>query len=208
MGAALWRTCFADRVGRSSLPSSRPSLNEGRCRREIRQHPGQGPRARLRGRAADRARPRRRPLRAAGWPQLAAGDRPHGGRPYEAVALEVMRPFLGGEVSDHELSAIIEEAYGTFRHRTVTPLVQIGPSDWMLELFHGPTLAFKDVAMQVLARLMDRTLVAARRAGDHRRRHLGRHGRRGHRRLPRPRGASTSSSCIRTAASATCSGGR
>ena len=81
------------------------------------------------------------------------------GRPYEAVALQVIRPFVGGEVSDDELALIIAEAYATFRHRTVAPLVQVGPSDWILELFHGPTLAFKDVAMQVLARLMDRTLL-------------------------------------------------
>jgi threonine synthase len=74
------------------------------------------------------------------------------------VALEVIRPFVGGEVGDAELSAIISEAYAGFRHRTVAPLVQIGPSDWILELFHGPTLAFKDIAMQVLARLMDRAL--------------------------------------------------
>ncbi len=93
------------------------------------------------------------------WPQFSQPEIARmAGRSYEAVALEVMRPFLDGEVSDHELSAIIAEAYGTFRHRTVAPLVQIGPSDWVLELFHGPTLAFKDVAMQVLARLMDRAL--------------------------------------------------
>ena len=93
------------------------------------------------------------------WPQFSQPEIARmAGRPYEAVALEVMRPFLEGEVSDHELRAIIAEAYGTFRHRTVAPLVQIGPSDWVLELFHGPTLAFKDIAMQVLARLMDRAL--------------------------------------------------
>jgi threonine synthase len=80
------------------------------------------------------------------------------GQPYETVALEVMRPFLGGEVSDDDLARILAEAYAGFRHRTVAPLVQIGPSDWLMELFHGPTLAFKDVAMQVLARLMDRAL--------------------------------------------------
>lgn len=80
------------------------------------------------------------------------------GKPYQAVALEIMRPFIGGEISDAELEDIITEAYASFRHSTIAPLVQIGPSDWILELFHGPTLAFKDVAMQVLARLMDRAL--------------------------------------------------
>ncbi len=53
---------------------------------------------------------------------------------------------------------MIDEAYATFRHPAVTPLVQTGPDDWILELFHGPTLAFKDVAMQLLARLMDHVL--------------------------------------------------
>ena len=50
------------------------------------------------------------------------------------------------------------DAYARFGHPAVTPLVQIGPNRWILELFHGPTLAFKDVAMQLLARLMDRVL--------------------------------------------------
>ncbi len=85
------------------------------------------------------------------------------GERYESVALEVMRPFTGGEISDDELAAIIAESYATFAHRTVAPLVQVGPADWLLELFHGPTLAFKDVAMQVLARLMDRALARQRR---------------------------------------------
>ena len=93
------------------------------------------------------------------WPQLTQAEIARlAGRSYPAVALEIMRPFVDGEVSDDDLGAIIGEAYGTFRHHTVAPLVQIGPSDWILELFHGPTLAFKDIAMQVLARLMDRAL--------------------------------------------------
>ena len=81
------------------------------------------------------------------------------GQPYETVALSVMRPFVGGEISDDDLAHMIGEAYRGFGHRSIAPLVQIGPSDWLLELFHGPTLAFKDIAMQVLARLMDRALV-------------------------------------------------
>jgi threonine synthase len=93
------------------------------------------------------------------WPQFTQVDIARmAGRPYEEVALEVIRPFVGGEIGEAELGSIISEAYATFRHRTVAPLVQIGPSNWILELFHGPTLAFKDVAMQVLARLMDRAL--------------------------------------------------
>ncbi|MDX2159014.1 MAG: threonine synthase [Hyphomicrobiaceae bacterium] len=93
------------------------------------------------------------------WPVLEEdGIARMAGQPYEAVAVQVMRPFLGGEVGDDDLARIVSESYAGFRHRTIAPLVQIGPSDWLLELFHGPTLAFKDVAMQVLARLMDRTL--------------------------------------------------
>jgi threonine synthase len=93
------------------------------------------------------------------WPQIPRGEIARfAGQPYEDVALRVIRPFVGGDIDDASLSSLIREAYATFRHRTVAPLVQVGPADWVLELFHGPTLAFKDVAMQVLARLMDRAL--------------------------------------------------
>ena len=68
--------------------------------------------------------------------------------------------FAGGAIPRGELLAITRDAYARFGHPAVTPLVQIGPNTWVLELFHGPTLAFKDVAMQVVARLMDRVLAA------------------------------------------------
>ena len=80
------------------------------------------------------------------------------GRSYEDAAVRIMKPYVAGEIPDADLAAIVGDAYATFRHRLVAPLVQVGPSDWILELFHGPTLAFKDVAMQVLSRLMDRAL--------------------------------------------------
>ncbi|MEM8662975.1 MAG: threonine synthase, partial [Pseudomonadota bacterium] len=80
------------------------------------------------------------------------------GRPYEDVAHTVMLPFVGDDVSPAALKADIDAAMATFSHAARTPLVQIGPRDFLLELFHGPTLAFKDVAMQTLARLMDRFL--------------------------------------------------
>ncbi len=93
------------------------------------------------------------------WPQISAADiAALAGVPYWEAAFRLMRPFIGGEVPDLELATILQDAYGRFDHRAVAPLVQIGPRDWILELFHGPTLAFKDVAMQVLAPLMDRAL--------------------------------------------------
>ena len=80
------------------------------------------------------------------------------GKPYSHVAFEVMRRFVDGEIPDKALKTMINEAYATFHHPAVTPLVQVGANTWMLELFHGPTMAFKDVAMQILARLMDYVL--------------------------------------------------
>lgn len=79
------------------------------------------------------------------------------GRPYAEVAVEVIRPFVGG-ASDERLARMAREAYDTFRHPAVTPLIQLGPGCFVLELFHGPTLAFKDLAMQLLSRLMDQAL--------------------------------------------------
>jgi threonine synthase len=93
------------------------------------------------------------------WPQLspdAIADL--SGRPYWEVAVEVIRPFVAGDISNAELGRMANEAYATFRHPAVVPLDQIGPNQFMLELFHGPTLAFKDVAMQLLSRLMDHVL--------------------------------------------------
>jgi threonine synthase len=80
------------------------------------------------------------------------------GRPYAEVAYRVVSRFSGGEIPDAALRRMIDEAYRGFRHAAVTPLVQIAPNHFLLELFHGPTLAFKDVAMQLLARLMDYVL--------------------------------------------------
>lgn len=93
------------------------------------------------------------------WPQLSvetiAG---FFGRPYWEVAVDVIRPFVGGEISDAELGRMANEAYATFRHPAVVPLRQMSPHQFVLELFHGPTLAFKDVAMQLISRLMDHVL--------------------------------------------------
>src|SRR5207248_9974974 len=93
------------------------------------------------------------------WPQL-SHDTIAGffGRPYWEVAVDVIKPFVGGEISDADLGRMANEAYATFRHPAVVPLNQIGPNQFLLELFHGPTLAFKDVAMQLISRLMDHVL--------------------------------------------------
>jgi len=74
-------------------------------------------------------------------------------------AATVIEPFTGG-MARTELLALTQASYAGFGHPAVTPLVQIDSNLWVLELFHGPTLAFKDVAMQLLARLMDRVLAA------------------------------------------------
>jgi len=95
------------------------------------------------------------------WPRLSAETIVgFAGRPYAEVAVEVIRPFVGDTISEAELSRLAREAYGTFRHPAVVPIAQFGANTFLLELFHGPTLAFKDVAMQFLARLMDHALAA------------------------------------------------
>jgi threonine synthase len=97
----------------------------------------------------------------ADWPRLdAQAIAGFAGRPYAEVALEVIRPFVGDAIPDCDIARMTREAYGTFRHPAIAPLVQYGASDFVLELFHGPTLAFKDLAMQLLGRLMDHALTA------------------------------------------------
>jgi threonine synthase len=80
------------------------------------------------------------------------------GKPFSEVAFAVAVRFADGAVPDRDLRAMIDDAYATFDHQAVTPLKQLGSNFWLLELFHGPTIAFKDVAMQLLARLMDWSL--------------------------------------------------
>jgi len=93
------------------------------------------------------------------WPRIETGALANfAGRPYAEVAFEIMSLFTGDEISDHDLARMAREAYGGFRHPAVVPLMQYGPNDFVLELFHGPTLAFKDLAMQLLGRLMDHVL--------------------------------------------------
>lgn len=94
------------------------------------------------------------------WPQISAETiRGFAGRPYAEVAFEILLPYVGEDIAPDDLKRMVDEAYATFPHPAVAPLVQLGPSHFVLELFHGPTLAFKDVAMQLIARLMDHVLV-------------------------------------------------
>ncbi|MCZ8313972.1 threonine synthase [Phreatobacter sp.] len=95
------------------------------------------------------------------WPTLdAQAIAALSGQSYPEIARRVLAPFVAGSIAEADLSRMIDEAYASFRHPAVTPLVQLSPSEWVLELFHGPTLAFKDCAMQLLGRLMDHVLKA------------------------------------------------
>ncbi|MBU4527753.1 MAG: threonine synthase [Hoeflea sp.] len=95
------------------------------------------------------------------WPAFTRKDiRAMRGQSYQEIAFRVIEPFTAGEIEPEALRAMIDEAYATFRHPAVAPLVQSGANAFVLELFHGPTLAFKDVAMQLIARLMDHVLAS------------------------------------------------
>jgi threonine synthase len=93
------------------------------------------------------------------WPAFSRKDiRAMRGQSYQEIAFRVIEPFTAGEIEPEALRSMIDEAYASFRHPAVAPLVQSGANSFVLELFHGPTLAFKDVAMQLIARLMDHVL--------------------------------------------------
>ena len=80
------------------------------------------------------------------------------GLSYADLAVEVMMPFVGDTIARDDFSGLVRSAYASFDHRAVTPLRQSGPDEWVLELFHGPTLAFKDCALQLLGPLFDHLL--------------------------------------------------
>lgn len=95
------------------------------------------------------------------WPTLSAGDiAALAGKPYADVARAVISPFVADAIDPRALDLMISDAYDTFRHPAVAPLVQVEANRFVLELSHGPTLAFKDVAMQLLARLMNHVLAS------------------------------------------------
>lgn len=84
--------------------------------------------------------------------------------PYAELAFRVLRPFVGDAMPEEDLRDMLQQTYAGFRHDAIAPLVQVGHNRFILELFHGPTLAFKDFALQFLGRLLDYFL---KRRGEH-----------------------------------------
>ena len=92
-------------------------------------------------------------------PQMSAGDiAALAGLSYEEVAFRVMRPFTGDAFSDEVFADLIAKAYASFGHAARAPLVQLDANHYLLELFHGPTLAFKDFAMQLIGQMFEYAL--------------------------------------------------
>ena len=77
---------------------------------------------------------------------------------YPQLALAIIRPFVADCIPEQDLAEIVVDCYREFRHEAVAPMVQLDSNEWVLELFHGPTLAFKDFALQLLGRLLDYVL--------------------------------------------------
>ena len=95
------------------------------------------------------------------WPLLTSAEiAGFAGKPYAEVAADILSRFAGDAISRSDLLRMTTEAYASFDHAAVAPLKQLEPNLWLLELFHGPTLAFKDVAMQLLSRLYEHALNA------------------------------------------------
>ena len=93
------------------------------------------------------------------WPTLTRDEiAALAGLSYAETAVRIMTPFVGDSLSEDELRALCAAAYARFDHAAVTPLVQLDHDQWLLELFHGPTLAFKDVALQLLGLLFEQFL--------------------------------------------------
>ncbi|PLK27833.1 threonine synthase [Novosphingobium sp. TH158] len=93
------------------------------------------------------------------WPRFTEAEiAAMAGLPYAALAAKVMAPFVAGSLTEERLLELTTQAYGRFAHKAVTPLVQMDEQNWLLELFHGPTLAFKDVALQLLGLLFEEFL--------------------------------------------------
>jgi len=99
------------------------------------------------------------------WPKLSHDQIAElAGLPYAELATRIVLPFVGDSLTEGELRELCVQAYGRFAHAAVTPLKQLDEQQWLLELFHGPTLAFKDVALQLLGLLFEKFLA---RRDDH-----------------------------------------
>ncbi|MEM8951525.1 MAG: threonine synthase [Pseudomonadota bacterium] len=83
---------------------------------------------------------------------------------YQEVAAFVLEPFVGDDLTTDDFRRMIDDAYGTFSHQAIAPVKQLAAGEWVMELFHGPTLAFKDVALQLLGRLFEHFLARRERA--------------------------------------------
>lgn len=98
------------------------------------------------------------------WPRFTADQiADMAGLTYVETAVRVMAPFVAGSLTEDELRDLCTRAYGRFSHDAVTPLVQLDHRHFLLELFHGPTLAFKDVALQLLGLLFEKFLTGTDR---------------------------------------------
>lgn len=97
------------------------------------------------------------------WPQFSSADiRALRGLSYAETAAKIITPFVEGCLTPDEVAQLCQDTYGAFTHAAVAPLKQIGPNRFVLELFHGPTLAFKDYALQLVGRLFDHVLAKRR----------------------------------------------
>ena len=98
------------------------------------------------------------------WPTMSEAEIADlAGKSFEEVAFRVMKPYIGDAFTEEEFRGIIDRAYASFGHDLRCPLVQVGPERWVQELHHGPTLAFKDVAMQLIGQLFE---FALKRRGE------------------------------------------
>jgi len=93
------------------------------------------------------------------WPQFSQNSiRELRGLSYAELAVKIMLPFLGGAIPEDDFRNLVEDTYSGFSHPAVAPLKQLRPNQWVAELFHGPTLAFKDYPLQLVGRLFDYVL--------------------------------------------------